>query len=259
MSQPRPALIIVMGTSGCGKSTVGLALAQALAIPFVDGDDLHPASNVAKMSAGHPLTDEDRIPWLHRIREDAILLTSPRGLAALDTPHPDPDPSSAEHESVSQELSLALSRIQPPSLQARVEAKDRGEERKREGVVVACSALKKEYRDLLRGEKAKVVVPPPEEKEIEQGRHLHEEIETYFVYLQGTRALLLKRMENRPGHFMKATMLDSQLATLQEPHQTDEPRVVVVPLGQGADGSEERGKEVVTREVVTKIGQLIGE
>lgn len=250
-----------MGTSGCGKSTVGLALAQALAIPFVDGDDLHPASNVAKMSAGHPLTDEDRIPWLHRIREDAILLTSPRGLTALDTPHPKSEPAETRTatEPISHELSVALSRIQPPSLQARVEAKARGHERKREGVVVACSALKQEYRDLLRGEKAKVSVPPPEEKEIEQGRHLHKEIETFFVYLQGTRALLLNRMQNRPGHFMKSTMLDSQLATLQEPNERDEPRVVVVSLGQGAEGSEERGKEVVTEEVVTRIRHLIGE
>ncbi|GAA5907894.1 gluconokinase [Sporobolomyces salmoneus] len=258
MKQERPALIIVMGTSGCGKSTVGLALAQALAIPFVDGDDLHPAANVAKMSAGHPLNDEDRIPWLHKIREDAILLTSREGLTALDTPHPGPDPSSTS-EPIAPELSLALSRIQPPSLQARVEAKERGEERKREGVVVACSALKKEYRDLLRGEETTLKVPPPVEKEIETEKHLHKEIETFFVYLQGTRPLLLNRMQNRPGHFMKAEMLDSQLKTLQEPHQTDEPRVVVVPLGQGEDGSEERGKEVVIGEVIEQIRPLIGE
>ncbi|GAA6015145.1 hypothetical protein JCM11491_000481 [Sporobolomyces phaffii] len=256
----KPALIIVMGTSGCGKSTVGLALAQALAIPFVDGDDLHPAANVAKMSAGHPLTDEDRIPWLHRIREDAILLTSARGLAALDTPHPGPEPSQASSDPVSQELSLALSRVQAGSLQARVEAKERGQERKREGVVVACSALKREYRDLLRGEETTVVVPDrPDDKFIEQDKHLDQEIETFFVYLQGTRPLLLNRMQHRPGHFMKATMLDSQLATLQEPHETDEPRVVVVALGQGEEASEERGKEVVTNEVVTKITKFIGE
>lgn len=77
--------------------------------------------------------------------------------------------------------------------------------------------------------------------------------------VQGTRTLLLNRMEKRPGHFMKAGMLDSQLATLQEPHETDEPRVVVVRLGQGEGENEERGKEVVADEVVSKIRKLIGE
>ncbi|WP_287001481.1 MULTISPECIES: gluconokinase [Gordonia] len=56
--------IVVCGVSGCGKSTVGLALAARLAVPFVDADDLHPAANIAKMAAGHPLTDADRLPWL---------------------------------------------------------------------------------------------------------------------------------------------------------------------------------------------------
>ena len=62
-------IVVVMGVSGCGKSTVGVALAQALGWPFVDADDLHPPSNVAKMAAGVPLTDEDRWPWLDRIVE----------------------------------------------------------------------------------------------------------------------------------------------------------------------------------------------
>lgn len=56
--------IVVMGVSGCGKSTVGMALAQRLSVPFADADDLHPASNIAKMSAGRPLDDDDRWPWL---------------------------------------------------------------------------------------------------------------------------------------------------------------------------------------------------
>ncbi|NTJ61230.1 gluconokinase [Agrobacterium rhizogenes] len=58
---------VVMGVSGCGKSSVGLALAQRLAGIYVDGDDLHPAANVARMSAGIPLTDADRWPWLDKI------------------------------------------------------------------------------------------------------------------------------------------------------------------------------------------------
>lgn len=76
--------------------------------------------------------------------------------------------------------------------------------------------------------------------------------------MQGTRTLLLNRMEQRPGHFMKASMLDSQLATLQEPDEASEPRVVVVALGQGeGDASRERGKKVVVDEVVTKIRHLL--
>ncbi|GAA5828490.1 hypothetical protein JCM5353_002694 [Sporobolomyces roseus] len=254
---PLPALIIVMGTSGCGKSTVGLALAQQLAIPFVDGDDLHPAANVAKMSEGNPLTDEDRIPWLHRIREDAILLTSHEGLSALDTPSPGPTTSSDLTSSISPELSVALSRIQPASLAARNEAKESGKERRREGVVVACSALKEQYRNLLRGEEANFVLP--DGRQVEEGKHLHKQIETYFIYLQGTRELLLNRMKNRAGHFMKSTMLDSQLSTLEEPHETNEPRVVVVKLGQGEGEGEERGKDVVIGETVERLRGIVGE
>jgi gluconokinase len=62
MSFSRP--VVVMGVSGTGKSTIGVALADALGLPFVEGDDLHPAANVAKMAAGIPLTDTDRAPWL---------------------------------------------------------------------------------------------------------------------------------------------------------------------------------------------------
>jgi gluconokinase len=56
--------VIVMGVSGCGKSSVGEAISEALGLEFVEGDGLHPASNVEKMSRGIPLTDEDRMPWL---------------------------------------------------------------------------------------------------------------------------------------------------------------------------------------------------
>ncbi|OBF11769.1 gluconokinase [Mycobacterium sp. ACS4331] len=63
------APIVVMGVSGSGKSTVGAALAQRLRVPFADADDFHPAANIEKMSAGHPLDDDDRRPWLERIGE----------------------------------------------------------------------------------------------------------------------------------------------------------------------------------------------
>ncbi|OBB14559.1 gluconate kinase [Mycolicibacterium setense] len=61
--------VVVMGVSGSGKSTVGAALAQRMRVPFADGDDFHPAANIAKMSAGHALDDEDRHPWLESIGE----------------------------------------------------------------------------------------------------------------------------------------------------------------------------------------------
>ncbi|MGL5006435.1 MAG: gluconokinase [Plesiomonas sp.] len=66
--------IIVMGVSGCGKSSVGSALANALNAKFIDGDDLHPKANILKMSAGNPLNDDDRAPWLERIRDAAFSL-----------------------------------------------------------------------------------------------------------------------------------------------------------------------------------------
>lgn len=76
---PQPPLIVVMGPSGSGKSTVGAALAAALDVPFADADDLHPASNLAKMAAGQALDDEDRWPWL-RLVGGALAAASDTGL-----------------------------------------------------------------------------------------------------------------------------------------------------------------------------------
>ena len=61
--------LVVMGVSGCGKSSVGEALGRAMGVPYIDGDDLHPEANVAKMRAGQPLTDADRWPWLDLVAE----------------------------------------------------------------------------------------------------------------------------------------------------------------------------------------------
>ncbi|NKL33471.1 AAA family ATPase [Rhizobium leguminosarum bv. viciae] len=155
-----PHAIIVMGVSGCGKSSVGEKLAEALRLAFVEGDALHPAANVEKMSKGIPLTDEDRMPWLDRIGED---------------------------------------------MKASLE--------KSEGIIVSCSALKRLYRDRLRAA---------------AGGNL------FFVYLEGSRALLMKRMGERKGHFMPVSLLDSQLATLEVP--TGEPGVVTVDIDDTVDG-----------------------
>ena len=134
---------VVMGVSGCGKSKIGSMLAAALDIPFIEGDAFHSEANVAKMSAGSALTDDDRRDWLSILRDK---------LAAREG-----------------------------------------------GVVLSCSSLKRAYRDLLRGAGGDV----------------------RFVHLAGERSLLEQRVSNRPGHYMPASLLDSQLRTL-EPLQPDE-------------------------------------
>jgi beta-N-acetylhexosaminidase len=132
--------IVVMGVAGCGKSTIGAALAGRLGAEFLDGDSLHPQSNIDKMASGTPLNDDDRAPWLAEIG---------RRFPASDS-----------------------------------------------ALVIACSALKRSYRDIIRSADPSVV----------------------FVHLHGTRELLNARMNARPGHFMPASLLDSQLATLEALH-----------------------------------------
>ncbi|KAJ7282920.1 P-loop containing nucleoside triphosphate hydrolase protein, partial [Mycena rebaudengoi] len=165
------------GVSGTGKSTLGAALALALGLPYVDGDDLHPAASVAKMAAGQPLGDEDRFPWLRTIRG-----TAERVVGVRD---------------------------------------GKGNAR---GVVIACSALRRVYRDVLRGGD-------------DSG------LETYFVFIEGAQAVLLERMQRRTGHFMKAGMLDSQLATLESPQ--GEQGVVVVSLEDSTEEQVQRAVEFI--------------
>lgn len=131
-----------MGVAGSGKSAVGTALAHALGVDFVEGDDYHTAENVKRMASGIPLTDENRAEWL-------------RALAA---------------------------RLR--------ESRDAGT-----GLVMACSALKRSYRDVLRAEAG----------------------ELQLVYLKGPRELIARRLARRRGHFMPPSLLRSQLAALEEP------------------------------------------
>ena len=127
-----------MGVSGCGKTSVGMALSERCEIEFVDGDDLHPKANVAKMSRGEPLDDDDRAPWLTDVG---------RSLAMGSMP-----------------------------------------------TIIGCSALKRKYRDLIRAE-----VPEP----------------VNFLHLDAPREVLAARVAERAGHFMPATLLDSQFAALE--------------------------------------------
>jgi gluconokinase len=131
-----------MGAAGAGKTTIGHALSAALGWPFVDGDDLHPPANVAKMHAGIPLTDADRAPWL-----DAL------------------------HALIGRTLD------------------------RREHLVLACSALRRAYRETLRGDLRLV----------------------RFVYLKAGEPELGRRLSARRGHFAGPNLLRSQVATLEEP------------------------------------------
>jgi carbohydrate kinase (thermoresistant glucokinase family) len=135
-------IIIVMGVSGCGKTTVGKLLAERLGLPFYDADDFHPVENVEKMKSGEPLTDADRHPWL----------------AALSW---------------------------------EIEKWNEGD-----GAVLACSALKRNYRSILNPDKSDHVK---------------------FVYLKGQEKIILHRMEQREGHYMPPELLRSQFDALEEP------------------------------------------
>lgn len=139
-------VVIVMGVSGTGKSTIGAVLAKKWQAKFIDGDDLHPKENILKMSSGRSLNDDDRTPWLERIRDVIFSI-----------------------------------------------------ERKNEKAVIVCSALKKQYRDMLREGNQNVV----------------------FLYLSGNIELVASRLEQRKGHFMPLALLESQFATLEIPNDSE--------------------------------------
>ncbi|GMK55540.1 hypothetical protein CspeluHIS016_0205960 [Cutaneotrichosporon spelunceum] len=198
----KPLLIVVMGPASCGKSTIGQNLARDLGIDFLDGDALHPAANVAKMSAGNPLDDADRLPWLQIIRDTGIR-----------------ECHAAWERGDGREQQVQDGKLGRPAC------------------VIACSALKKSYRDILRGEAATV----PEDKPT---------MKTIFVYCNGSPELLAQRIAARKGHFMKPQMLASQLATLEDP--TGEPGVVDVDISAEPDEVSRRALSG-TRQVVADM------
>ncbi len=152
-AKPSPAILVVMGVSGSGKTTIAALLAGRLGWEYEDGDDFHPPENVAKMHGGTPLTDEDRWPWL-----DAIA-------AWIDATR-----SAGRHG------------------------------------IVACSALRRAYRDVLVGARPDV----------------------RLVYLQGDKQMIATRQAARLNHYMPATLVDSQFAALEEPGPDECPIVVSV-------------------------------
>lgn len=135
-------VVVVMGVSGVGKTTVGLRLADELDAEFAEGDDFHPPANVEKMRQGEALDDDDRRPWL---------------------------------ETLSRKIGEWVAA-----------GKDG---------VLACSALRSSYREILRG-----------------GRD-----EVHFVHLKGEEALIRDRLDHREGHYMPPSLLASQIATLEDP------------------------------------------
>jgi gluconokinase len=164
-----PAVLVVMGVSGVGKTTIAALLSKRLSWPYRDADEFHPQANIDKMHSGQPLTDEDRWPWL-------------RAIAAF----------------------IATERA-------------RGEH-----AVVTCSALKRSYRDIIVG-----------------GRE-----DVRLVFLKGEKALLETRLKGRHGHFMPSSLLQSQLATLEEPGADERPITVSV----------DAAPEAIVSEIIEKLG-----
>lgn len=144
-------VILIMGVSGCGKTTVGERLATKLGLPFQEGDALHPPANIAKMAGGTALTDADRWPWLEAV---AAWMDERRATGS--------------------------------------------------GGIISCSALKRAYRERLRSGRPDV----------------------QLVFLRGSRAAIANRLAARAGHFMPPSLLDSQLAALEEPEAQERPIVV---------------------------------
>ena len=150
-------IVIVLGVSGAGKTTIGKLLAEELNWRFYEADDFHSRANIEKMRSGLPLTDEDRWPWLNLLREQIT-----RSLAA------------------------------------------------KENAVLACSALKRAYRERLR---------------------VSDDVK--FVFLRGNYALIERQLGRRRGHFMNPALLQSQFADLEKPESDED--AITIELGQSPE------------------------
>ena len=164
-----PCALIVMGVSGSGKSTIGEKLAERLGWSYEDGDKFHPASNIAKMSAGQPLTDEDRWPWLRAIADEIERVCE-----------------AGEH------------------------------------AVIASSALKRAYRDIL----------------------VHGRPDVRIIFLDGPQELIASRLALRKNHFMPPGLLESQFRTLEPPDASENPVAVSI------DGSV----ETIVNDILRQLG-----
>lgn len=157
-------ILVLMGVSGCGKTTVGKILSEKLGLPFYDGDDFHPEVNIRKMESGEPLSDLDRKPWLHQLADKIKELNS------------------------------------------------------RTGGIIACSALKKSYRNTLQNRSG---------------------AELCFIHLKGPKELIAQRLSERNHHFMPSTLLDSQFEALEEPENA-----IIVSI---TNSPEEIVSEIITQ------------
>ena len=160
-------IVIVFGVSGAGKTTIGKLLAEQLGWQFYEADDFHPRANIEKMRGGRPLTDQDRLPWLERLREQIK-----RSITA------------------------------------------------KENAVLACSALKRAYRDRLRVSD-----------------------DVTFVFLRGDYAFVAEQLRHRRGHFMNPELLQSQFADLEQPGPDED--VLTSELG--------RTPQELVEEIKTKL------
>lgn len=246
--KPLPTLLIVMGTSGSGKSTVGAALSSALSCPFVDGDDLHPSSNVEKMSRGQPLNDDDREPWLLTIRRKGLELAETQDVASISTGEK-ADKEMVEVLETSQQTTtprdIASQHTQNNNTNINEGPNRTPPGSKNKLAIIACSSLKLNYRRLLRGSLTSLADPAALKPESETPTPT--DLRVIHIYLDLTKELLEERMANRKGHFMKLDMLYSQLDTLQIPNEEEEVGTVVVKV------ERENSTEDIVRGVVERL------